>query len=127
MTYEENRHKERTAGLELRLLRTEKGKSLREVSNAVGISENYLSEIERNKKLPADDIIRELASYFNIDEKYLFDKFDKIPLKLQEELKGHDALSRTLYDISKDESLSEADKEVLYDSIQKLYLRHKKK
>jgi transcriptional regulator with XRE-family HTH domain len=118
--------RERTAGMEIRLWRTEKGQSLREVSDKVGISENYLSEIERGKKQPNDEIIRNIAKYFNVDEKFLFDKFERIPLVVQEELHGSDTLSRTLYDISTDTDLTEEEKEDLYKAIQNIYKSHRK-
>lgn len=119
--------KNRSVGMMLRLLRTEKGVPLREASESIGISENYLSEIERDRKVPNDEIIKNIAVYYNVDEKALFDKFDKIPLIIQDELKEHDRLSRTLYDISKNVELDDEDKEKLYTAIEELYRSHFKK
>lgn len=112
---------DRSAGMSLRLLRTEKGVSLKEASEKIGISENYLSEIERDKKIPNDDIIRSCANYYGVDEKDLFDKFNKIALTVQEEIKENDTLSRTLYEISTNNTLSDKDKEKLYTEIRNLY------
>ena len=122
-----NHSEERSVGMELRLHRIDNKLTLRDASDRMGISENYLSEIERGKKTPNDDIIRNAANLYRLDEKYLFDRFGKIPLVVQEELKENDSIARTLYNISTDEDLTEADKEELYNLIDNLYKTHFKK
>jgi transcriptional regulator with XRE-family HTH domain len=108
-------------GMELRLKRTEMKLSLAKMADRVGISENYLSEIERGEKTPSDDIIRKLAKAFDLDEKYLFARYDRIPLVVQEELKENRTLLNTLYEITQNPNLSDRQKADLYEKIQKLY------
>ncbi|MFD9628607.1 helix-turn-helix domain-containing protein [Peribacillus muralis] len=118
---------ERSVGMELRLHRVDRKLTLRDAADRMGISENYLSEIERGKKNPNDDIIRNAANLYNLDEKYLFDRFNKIPLVVQEELMDNDSIARTLYDISTDSGLTVKEKEELYQAIDELYKTHFKK
>jgi transcriptional regulator with XRE-family HTH domain len=108
-------------GMELRLRRTEMKLSLAKMADRVGISENYLSEIERGEKTPSDEIIRKLAKAFDLDEKYLFARYDRIPLVVQEELKENRTLLNTLYEITQNPNLSDRQKADLYEKIQKLY------
>lgn len=116
-----------TIGMELRLHRTAKGVSLREASDKIGIGESYLSEIERMKRNPSDEIIKRIGDYYNIDKKYLYDRFDRIPLSVQKELKENETLSRTLYEISINDTLSETDKDNLYTAMEALYRTHTQK
>ncbi|MGF9741560.1 helix-turn-helix transcriptional regulator [Priestia megaterium] len=109
-------------GMELRLKRTEMRKSLREVAEAVRVSENFLSMVERDKKVPSDCVIKALAKYYMLEEAYLFERFDRIPIVVAEEIKDHKLLHETLYDISTNDKLSEDVKKKLYEDIQQLYL-----
>lgn len=108
-------------GHELRLIRTELKLSMKTVSEALAVSENYISLIERDKQVPSDHLIREIARYYNIDEKYLFDRFGRIPLTVAEEIRENDSLSEVLYEISSDNRLTRDQKEKLYRSIKGLY------
>lgn len=112
----------KTMGMELRIMRTERGLSLKEVAEAVGISENYMSNIERDKKTPSDLLIRKLANFYEIKEKYMFDRYDRIPLAIAEEIKDNELLNEVLYDISMNKRLNTEQKERLYKDIQALYL-----
>lgn len=115
---------ELSVGMELRLKRTERGASLKEVARVIGISENYLSEIERNKKMPDDKYLLRLAKFYGLNEKDLFQKYGRIPASVQKEIMESDILNETLYDIAVNEKLSDEDKEELYEAIRKLYKSH---
>lgn len=117
-----NKTMTKTMGMELRIMRTERGLSLKEVAEAVGISENYMSNIERDKKTPSDLLIRKLANFYEIKEKYMFDRYDRIPLAIAEEIKDNELLNEVLYDISMNKRLNTEQKERLYKDIQALYL-----
>ncbi|MCS0827447.1 helix-turn-helix domain-containing protein [Cytobacillus firmus] len=117
----------KSVGKELRDYRNDRNYTLRDASDKIGISENYLSEIERGLKNPNDDIIRNMAVLYGLDEKYLFDRFERVPLVVTEELKDNDRLGRTMYNIVTDDELSDADKEELYRTIENLYKQHFKK
>ena len=100
--------------------------TMKYVAEQVGVSENYISEIEKGTKgkIPSDFIIRELAKVYKFDEGELFKGFDKIPLSLREELKENEGLMDTLYRIKKSKKLSDDDRNRLYDEIHKLYEKH---
>lgn len=109
-------------GMELRLMRTERELSMKDVADVIGISENYMSNIERDKKIPSDLIIRKLANFYGIEEKYMFDRYGRIPLAIAEEIKDNELLNEVLYEISMNKRLSSEQKEKLYKDIQSLYL-----
>jgi transcriptional regulator with XRE-family HTH domain len=100
--------------------------TMKYVAEQVGVSENYISELEKGTKgkVPSDLIIRELAKVYKFDEGELFKGFGKIPLSLREELKGNEGLMDTLYKIKKSKKLSDDDRNRLYDEIHKLYEKH---
>ncbi|MDQ0976591.1 transcriptional regulator with XRE-family HTH domain [Neobacillus niacini] len=108
-------------GLELRLKRTEKQLSMKEVADAIGISENFLSQVERDKKQPSDSVVTRIANFYKMDEAYLFERFGRIPLVVAEEIKENRTLHDTLYDISTNKKLSDDQKDKLYLDIQRLY------
>ena len=116
--------KEESVGMELRLIRTARGESLNKAATGMGIGESYLSEIERMKRNPSDDVINCIAKYYNLDEKYLFDRYGRVPLTVQSEIIKNDALSRTLYEISTNCELADEEKEKLYNAIEALYKSH---
>lgn len=117
-----DRLKGNTIGMELRLMRTERNLSMKEVADVIGISENYMSNIERDKKTPSDLLIRKIANFYDIEEKYLFDRYGRIPLAIAEEIKDNELLNDVLYEISMNKKLSADQKERLYKDIQNLYL-----
>ena len=111
-----------SVGMELRLLRTQKEASMREVAEFLGVSENFISLVERNKKIPSDDVIKQIAKYYMLDEGYLFGRFGKIPVEVSEEIRKHQQLHRILYDISTNDELNDEKKDKLFDDIAKLYV-----
>ncbi|MFP5303529.1 helix-turn-helix transcriptional regulator, partial [Cobetia sp. SIMBA_158] len=90
----------------LRLKRIERHLKLVDVAEAIGISKNYMSEIERMKKLPSDEVIEKLAEFFGFEEKYLYDRFQRIPSSVASEIIGNEKISGVLYEISKNDELS---------------------
>jgi len=48
-----------------------------DVADGIGISVNYLTEIENGKRIPRDEFIRKFSEYYGIDEVELFDKFGR--------------------------------------------------
>lgn len=113
---------EETIGDELRLKRIKMGLSMYKISERVGVSENYLSMIERGKRTGVDDnILIQMAKAYNMDVTYLFKRFNKIPPTLLEDLNRYKALDETLLKISLDGKLNEDQKERLYDQFKKLY------
>ena len=58
-----------TFGEQLRTLREKSSLSLRDVASEIGIDTSLLAKIERNERQPTKDQIKQVASYFHIDEK----------------------------------------------------------
>lgn len=115
---------DKSIGMELRLKRIERHLKLIDVAEAIGISKNFMSEIERMKKMPSDEVIEKLADFFGFDKKYLYDRFDRIPSKVAEELRSNERISNILYEITHNDELSEEDKDKLYEALERVYKTH---
>ncbi|GAF12038.1 hypothetical protein JCM19046_4006 [Bacillus sp. JCM 19046] len=57
----------------IRLLRIQRGFSLEEVANQVGISAGFLSQIESGKRQVSASVCRDIASFFNVKRDELFE------------------------------------------------------
>jgi len=54
-------------GEKLRVLRTSKGMTLKELANSLGLTAHgYISEIEAGKKKPTTDFVLKVARYFQV-------------------------------------------------------------
>ncbi|MFV0398116.1 MAG: DNA methyltransferase [Bacteroidales bacterium] len=76
-----------TFGEHLRRLRETAGFSLKDVSANISIDSSLLAKIERNERLPTRQQIRNIASFFIIDEKKLLAEFlsDQFAYRIIEE------------------------------------------
>lgn len=74
-------------GEELRALRETAGLTLKQVSDKIGIDTSLLAKIERNERTPTKLIIKNVASFFKVNEGDLLDNFlsDQIAYKILEE------------------------------------------
>jgi transcriptional regulator with XRE-family HTH domain len=109
------------AGAYMTNLRTERGISLANLGKVLEISANFISEIERGVKSPGDKYIRNFSNYFNINENFLFRKYDKIPLLAREELADNVVLQQMLIEISSNQTLTGEQKSAFYDDMFKHY------
>lgn len=116
----------KSIGEELRKLRKLKNLSMKEVAEQAGVSTMYISEIERNLKVPSDEVICKLAKIYNVDEKTLFEGFGRIPENILKELTSNEALFTILYEISRNDKLDDIRKENLYNQIYQVYKRFMK-
>lgn len=114
-------------GMLLRLARTRKKLSLQNAAEYVSVSVNYLSMIERMKKSPSDDIINKLSRLYEIDSNEVFKAFGRVPEKLVEYIAENEKLTNLLIEIADNDKISEDEKDVLYESIAKLYETHTNK
>lgn len=106
------------AGDLLRLKRIEAGKTQPEIAKLVGVSTNYISEIEKgNRTKPRDEIIVRLAEIFDLDEDDLFISFEKLPLPTRKEIEEHPSLVKALSQLNNDESLSPEKKDEFYKKL----------
>lgn len=102
----------------LRLKRLEKSQTLEDIAKLVGVSTNYISELEKGKKAnPSDEIIVKLAQIFSLDEDDLFSAFNKIPLSTRNEIEQHPSLVKALSELNNDTSLSYEKKEEFYNKL----------
>jgi len=61
----------------IREIRKKKGLTMREVSQAIGVSESLISQIETNKISPAIDTLLAITEILNIDIEYIFRNYRK--------------------------------------------------
>lgn len=102
----------------LRLKRLEKRRTLGDIASKVGVSANYISEIEKGmKNNPSDEIIVKLAEIFNINEDDLFQGFDRTPLSVRNEIKAHPSLAKALSELNHDDTIDQKQKEEFYNKL----------
>lgn len=110
------------AGDILKRQRVELGYTLDQVSKKVGVSINYISEMERNNKTnPSDEIIVKLAEVYKLGEDDLFNLFGKVPLSAKEEVRSNPNLIKALSQLSRDEKLTTQEKDMLYEKLIQWY------
>ncbi|NER40299.1 helix-turn-helix transcriptional regulator [Bacillus megaterium NBRC 15308 = ATCC 14581] len=102
-----------------------KNLSTRAVGEVLNISSNYVSEIERGLKAPADHTIREFAELYEVNENILFEKLNRVPLKATELLETQDKLQRLLSEVQ-DSDLSIEEQSQLFDIMQATFDKYKK-
>ena len=68
----------------LKLLRTSNRSTQSEMAKLLGISQNYLSLIEQNKKIPSNESIKSFASLLGISEDALKFIGSEVPGELNE-------------------------------------------
>lgn len=74
-------------GEHLRALRESTGQTLKSVAVQIGIDTSLLAKIERNERQPTKQIIKQVAKFFQVDEKDLQNNFlsDQIAHKILSE------------------------------------------
>ena len=68
----------------LKLLRTSIGSTQSQMADMLGISQNYLSLIEQNKKMPSNESIKSFASSLRISEDALKFIGSEVPAELSD-------------------------------------------
>ena len=107
-------------GKRLRMLRKEKGLTQVELSKSIGVSDRTLGYYETEERFPPQDVLENIANYFNVSIDYLMgrtSKSDTIPPQdLETELEEFKRLvmdSAIPSATGKHVELSEADKQTL--------------
>ena len=79
--------KHTTFGEHLRHLREAAGLTLREVALNIEIDPSLLAKIERNQRQPTKQVIKNVSTFFKVNERHLLDDFlsDQIAYKILEE------------------------------------------
>lgn len=111
----------KTIGKELRGIRNSKDISLAEVAEKAGVSTMYISEIERDKKVPSDEVIDKLATIYKVDEKELYEGFGKLTEGMLHEVKTNNDLFSVLYKISENQKITIEQKEEFYRIMSEQY------
>jgi transcriptional regulator with XRE-family HTH domain len=83
-----------TLGERLRTLRDKSNLSLREVASKIGIDTSLLAKIERNARQPTKEQIKQIATFFKVNEKQLIKEMlsDQFAYKIIEEEADLDTL-----------------------------------
>lgn len=103
-------------------LRMNKGVSLTEAGKHIGISANYLGELERGVgKKVSDEVVRNIAIYYEIPEEILFYKLGRVPLGVKEEVEESPQLLDLLSEIAKNKNIDKDKKETIYRKIKEYY------
>lgn len=66
----------------LKLIRTHRGMNQKQMAELLGISQNYLSLIESNKKIPRTELVSEFSKSLNISNDALIFASSDIPSEL---------------------------------------------
>lgn len=82
-----NEKKHTTFGEQLRRLRETADMTLREVAANIEIDPSLLAKIERNQRQPTKQLIKNVADFFEVNEKELLEEFlsDQIAYKILDE------------------------------------------
>ena len=108
-------------------LRTQNGFTQPIVSKALGISPSYLSEIEKGVRMPSDELIEELATYYGISENDLFQRYGKLPILVSQEIREHPYLQDALGELRrlrKKGKISDEQSDKLLREITTIYKKH---
>jgi transcriptional regulator with XRE-family HTH domain len=109
-------------GQKLHDLRKNAGLSLAEVGKAVDLSHNYLSEIERGKKEPSRETIRDLAEFYNIDEDELFEILTfRVPTRTIEFVKHDKDFQKLLSKLQKKHGNNPEKIDIITERVRKLF------
>ncbi|MGN1401011.1 MAG: helix-turn-helix domain-containing protein [Bacillus sp. (in: firmicutes)] len=122
-----NIHLIKTIGTELRGIRTSKNLQLKEVAEVIGVSSTYISEIERNHKVPSNELIEKIAAIYGINEQHLLKGFKVIPDSMIYELTSESGLYDILYELSENEKITREEKDSFYNKIEYLFKIHSRK
>ena len=116
-----NIHLIKTIGNELRGLRKTKNLQVKDVAKDVGVSSTYISEIERNNKVPSNELIEKIATIYNIDEQQLFKGFKVFPDSMVYELTSEYGLYDMIFELSENERITREEKDAFYKKVESLY------
>lgn len=109
-------HNIKSAGEKLRSIRNKEGLSLYKAARNIHITGNYLSLIERGKRVPSNEVLINIADFYNISREELFSLYDKIPPNTKyEELTKE--LRKIITQISIDNKLTTEEKEKCIEQI----------
>ncbi|MBC9786439.1 helix-turn-helix transcriptional regulator [Heliobacterium chlorum] len=107
----------------LRDLRLKKGITLAQLSDNVGVSINFLSELERGLKPPSDKLIEALSKFYQVESSEIYNRLGKIPESATDELEKNPQLNKMLSEINQNKKLTPKKKLELYQEMYDVYLQ----
>lgn len=107
-------------GNELREIRKEKNVHIKEIAEKAGVSQMYISEIERNRKIPSDEMVLKLSDIYEVDESDLFEGFKRIPEFMEDEILSSTVLFELLYSVSTND-IPKEERNKLYIEMKRLH------
>lgn len=94
--------------------------SIFKVAKKVHISGNYMSMIERGIYCPNDQILLNLADFYEVEPSMLFKLYDKVVPPTNEQLSAVPSLKKIMTEISIDPRLSADEKEAFAQQVCKI-------
>lgn len=113
-------------GTMLRALRKEKGLSIFKVAKELNISGNYLSQIERDIKVPSEVVIYRIAKFYELDPEELLFKFGKTMPAWTKDVIDIPHLKKIVTEISNDKRIENDQKERIAKELYQIYNDHLK-
>ncbi|MZP28669.1 helix-turn-helix domain-containing protein [Heliobacterium undosum] len=101
----------------LRGLRMKKGFTLAALSDKVGVSINFLSELERGLKAPGDQLVEDLAKLYGIDSSEIYRRLGRIPETATTELEKSPQFQKLLIELNQNKKLTKKEKKGIYDEV----------
>jgi transcriptional regulator with XRE-family HTH domain len=106
-----------TAGFTLRNTRRKNNKSMIAIANEVGVTEAFISLVERDKQIPAnEELMEKLAVSYGIERKTFFLLFGKLPSDVICEIAEYKDLANFLFEMTK-RNLTKEEKAYHYDKL----------
>jgi len=100
--------------------RTEKGISVRDAGEKLGVSGNYISQLERGVKKTSDEMVKKIADVYELDEDTLYRKLGRIPISVLEEIKSNPSLQRAM-SLVKTKNIPEDKRREMEEELLKVY------
>lgn len=98
--------------------------TIKDLGRYLGVSPDFLSEMEKGNKIPSDYLIYNLAKVLDISPDVLFNGFNKIPIfgDYYNKVKDRKSFKERIYEVSTSD-INEDSRQLLYDNVFEAYLR----
>lgn len=108
---------EKTLGEHIRDARVAKGPSLRELARQLTITPSYLSDIENDRRVPAEEVLRAIANLLQLDFDTLMAMAGRFSEKAERYMKRHPTAG-TLFRRISDQNLPEEELKKLLKKVE---------
>jgi len=110
--------KDNNFGSYLRELRMEKGWSINEAGERLGVSANYISMIERGVRNPTNKFVEKIAKLYDVDEEIIYGLLGRISDAVLKSIEESDTLRKIAIYVS---GLSKEQKKQFEEKVLKVY------